>query len=140
MSLSLEVIDVEVYKMAFSSSFFSKLFPIDQKHIDIWRRMQSRMVEALPRQLIFSSLNVLTIVPKNSNGSIASRRNKRSNGASSADVTNNTETNNNEFEVDTILDQECFTSIGPKRRCREIVYKHEDKEFCAADKCLRPYS
>lgn len=145
MPLSLEVIDVEAYKMAFSSTYFSKLFPISQKHIDIWRRMQSRMVEALPRQLIFPSpLHNLSLTVKSSTGSVASRRNKRFVSGGLVCSANDMEANNNGFEINKNSNdnsmQESPTTIIGKKKCRESVYKHEDKEFCAADKCLRPYS
>lgn len=128
--------------MAFSSPFFFKIFPINQKDIEIWNRMQSRLIESLPRQTIFSPFDFLTLTSKNSNGSMVSRRNKRSYEKS---LNNYSESNINELEINKNSQinnnaQENFTTNILKKKNRESVYRHEDREFCAADKCLRPYS
>lgn len=54
MALSLEVMDVESYQITFNSEYFTT-FPIPENQIYFWRQIQSRMVDAIPLSIIFSS-------------------------------------------------------------------------------------
>lgn len=52
MALSLEIMNMEVYEMVFNSEYFT-IFPIPEKQIQLWRQLQSRMVDATPLTIIF---------------------------------------------------------------------------------------
>ncbi|KAI1725045.1 lysine-specific demethylase rbr-2 [Ditylenchus destructor] len=119
-ALSVEVMDTEAYQMAFAVYF--KLFPLPEQQIERWRQIQARMVEAKSSPIIFPP-------PSPSNGSVNVGSHRRSNGKRSSSSA--LLTPRNEQKLDS------HGSAG-KKRCKDVY--HADQEYCAADKCLRPYS
>uniref|UniRef100_A0A915E9Z1 [histone H3]-trimethyl-L-lysine(4) demethylase n=1 Tax=Ditylenchus dipsaci TaxID=166011 RepID=A0A915E9Z1_9BILA len=128
MALSLEIMDVEAYQMAFSSAYF-QLFPIGEVQVEVWRQIQAKMVAASPRSIIFPHT---TLITGQLTGGAGGRRNsakRQSNSGSAKYADQKHETS--------ATSSTNGTPTGSKKRCKEVY--HADKEICAADKCLRPY-
>lgn len=108
-ALSLEIIDMEAYNIAFSSAYF-QIFPIPESQVEIWRRLQSQMVDSALQKVIFPGLGGMTLSPN--------RRYKRhSSGFGSYGSSKKKQ----------------------KSKIKDESF-HGDKEECSADTCLKPYS
>lgn len=171
MSLSLELIDVDVYRTTFSSPYFKMYFAADETQLRVWNRVRSRMVVAKPLPLIFPISYAASSSGANNgsgdsvaNGSGSRRSNKRR--SSAACLINSTNCNSTasgstttsginsgsvgEMKLENVAEAGSESAAdkngdgggsGVKKRCKEVALTlHSDKEFCAADKCLRPYS
>ena len=108
-ALSLEIIDMEAYNIAFNSAYF-KLFPIPESQVQLWRTLQSQMVDATLQKVIFPGGSGIVISPN--------RRYKRhSSGFGNYGASKKKQ----------------------RAKDKDDSY-HGDKEECSADTCLKPYS
>jgi hypothetical protein len=115
LALSLEAIDTEAYEMAFGSSYM-QIFPFNETEKTTWSKIRNRVVASVPRHVIFAA----SLTRQRSSSNLSSnRRNKRSSGTTA--IANG--------------------SQAKQRRSEKAIVEEEDAdEYCAADKCLKPYS
>lgn len=159
LTLSLEVVDTEIYGM-FTSSIHSKFFSIPKEHIAIWQRIRERMVDAEPKHIIFSVLyptnpyvsqsnignsgrSITGIKRRKSLVSSGRRKSTRKSLATKESDQKNedeklikSEGNNADMED---LKDNCATDDLKDVNAKKPS-SIEIQERCAADFCLKPYS